>query len=96
MPPMSASCAPDSTAASSRPERSPALPGAVCAIHQPNLFPRLSTLAKLYAADRWIVLDDVQFARRDYQHRARWRAGEIPAPDSGCRSRRTSPEAARR
>ncbi|MGW5466287.1 WbqC family protein [Streptomyces sp. NPDC003996] len=46
-------------------------PGGICAIHQPNLFPRLSTLAKLYAADQWIVLDDVQFARRDYQHRAR-------------------------
>jgi hypothetical protein len=42
-----------------------------CAIHQPNFFPRLSTLAKLYAADRWVVLDDVQFARRDYQHRCR-------------------------
>ncbi|WP_369380419.1 WbqC family protein [Streptomyces sp. cg36] len=42
-----------------------------CAIHQPNFLPRLSTLAKLYAADVWIVLDDVQFARRDYQHRAR-------------------------
>ncbi|NIY67899.1 WbqC family protein [Streptomyces malaysiensis] len=70
MPPTSASCAPDSTPDSSSPEP-PALPGAVCAIHQPNLFPRLSTLAKLYAADRWIVLDDVQFARRDYQHRAR-------------------------
>jgi hypothetical protein len=41
----------------------------ICAIHQPNFFPRLSTLAKLYAADVWIVLDDVQFARRDYQHR---------------------------
>jgi hypothetical protein len=35
------------------------------------LFPRLSTLAKLFAADYWIVLDDVQFTRRDYQHRAR-------------------------
>lgn len=43
----------------------------VCAIHQPNLFPRLSTLAKLFAADVWIVLDDVQFTRRDYQHRCR-------------------------
>ncbi|MEU0486469.1 WbqC family protein, partial [Streptosporangium sp. NPDC006013] len=43
----------------------------MCAIHQPNLFPRLVTLAKLFAADYWIVLDDVQFARRDYQHRAR-------------------------
>ncbi|WP_220040469.1 WbqC family protein [Nonomuraea aridisoli] len=43
----------------------------MCAIHQPNLFPRLSTLAKLFTADYWIVLDDVQFARRDYQHRTR-------------------------
>lgn len=42
-----------------------------CAIHQPNFLPRLGTLAKLFAADCWIVLDDVQFTRRDYQHRAR-------------------------
>jgi hypothetical protein len=42
-----------------------------CAIHQPNFFPRLSTLAKLFTADIWVVLDDVQFARRDYQHRCR-------------------------
>ncbi|NEC13964.1 WbqC family protein [Streptomyces sp. SID8014] len=28
--------------------------------------PRLTTLAKLFASDHWIVLDDVQFARRDY------------------------------
>ncbi|WAE70344.1 WbqC family protein [Streptomyces cavourensis] len=40
-------------------------------MHQPNFFPRLSTLAKLYAADCWVVLDDVQFTRRDFQHRAR-------------------------
>ncbi|MFF4551339.1 WbqC family protein [Streptomyces sp. NPDC001406] len=50
----------------------------MCAIHQPNLFPRLSTLAKPYAADRWIVLDDVQFARRDYQHRTRLASLEDP------------------
>lgn len=43
----------------------------VCAIHQPNLFPRFSTIAKLYASDIWVVLDDVQFNARDYQHRAR-------------------------
>lgn len=43
----------------------------VCAIHQPNLFPRWVTLAKLLAADVWVVLDDVQFCRHDYQHRAR-------------------------
>ncbi|MGW5334166.1 WbqC family protein [Streptomyces bauhiniae] len=55
-------------------------PGHLCAIHQPNLFPRLTTLAKLFAADYWIVLDDVQFARRDYQHRARLAATYAP----GC------------
>jgi hypothetical protein len=43
--------------------------GLLCAIHQPNFLPRLSTLAKLYTADIWIILDDVQFTRRDYQHR---------------------------
>ncbi|WP_264934522.1 WbqC family protein [Streptomyces sp. A012304] len=73
----SASWAPASTAASSAAEPLGAGRG-VCAIHQPNLFPRLSTLAKLYAADRWIVLDDVQFARRDYQHRARLAALDDP------------------
>jgi hypothetical protein len=53
-----------------------------CAIHQPNFFPRLSTLAKIYAADIWIVLDDVQFARRDYQHRCRLApAGDARLPE---------------
>ncbi|MER5359157.1 WbqC family protein [Streptomyces sp. NPDC002785] len=56
-----------SPAASSRPDGV----GGLVAIHQPNFLPRLTTLAKLYAADCRIVLDDVQFARRDYQHRAR-------------------------
>lgn len=42
-----------------------------CAIHQPNFFPRPSTLAKLLQADVWVVLDNVQFNARDYQHRAR-------------------------
>lgn len=56
-----------------------AAPGGLVAIHQPNLFPRLSTLAKLFAADCWIVLDDVQFARRDFQHRAR--LGSMSGPD---------------
>ncbi|MGW7786274.1 WbqC family protein [Streptomyces tricolor] len=69
MPRTSPSSAPDSPADSS-PHDLPA-PGGLCAIHQPNFLPRLNTLAKLFAADYWIVLDDVQFARRDYQHRAR-------------------------
>lgn len=54
-------------------------PGGLCAIHQPNFFPRLTTLAKLFAADYWIVLDDVQFTRRDYQHRARLAGLDDPA-----------------
>lgn len=42
-----------------------------CAIHQPNLLPRMATLAKIAAADTWIVLDTVQAVRRDWQHRTR-------------------------
>src|SRR5689334_10245014 len=63
--------------AASSPHDLPA-PDGLCAIHQPNLFPRLTTLAKLFAADYWIVLDDVQFNRRDYQHRARLAALDDP------------------
>ncbi|MFE4513170.1 WbqC family protein [Kitasatospora sp. NPDC056783] len=59
----------DSTARSSADAAPPS--GLVCAVHQPNFLPRLSTVAKLAAADVWVVLDDVQFSRRDYQHRAR-------------------------
>lgn len=68
MPHTSRSSATASPAASS-PEQ-PAS-GGLCAVHQPNLFPRLTTLAKLFAADTWVVLDDIQFTRRDYQHRTR-------------------------
>ncbi|WP_328720746.1 WbqC family protein [Streptomyces sp. NBC_00247] len=72
---------PSSTTASPAASSLPDLPepGGLCAIHQPNLFPRLTTLAKLFAADYWIVLDDVQFTRRDYQHRAR--LGDLDEPD---------------
>jgi hypothetical protein len=69
MPPTSLLSTTASPAASSSSELPAA--GGLCAIHQPNLFPRLTTLAKLFAADYWIVLDDVQFTRRDYQHRTR-------------------------
>jgi hypothetical protein len=51
----------------------------VCAIHQPNLFPRLSTVAKIYRSDIWVVLDNVQFNSRDYQHRARLAMLDNPA-----------------
>ncbi|WP_348538516.1 WbqC family protein [Streptomyces sp. 4R-3d] len=69
VPPTSLSSPTASTAVSSSLELPP--PGGLCTIQQPNLFPRLTTLAKLFAADYWIVLDDVQFTRRDYQHRTR-------------------------
>jgi hypothetical protein len=36
----------------------------LCAIYQPNFFPRLSALAKLYVAGTCVILDDVQFAAR--------------------------------
>ncbi|NKQ52768.1 WbqC family protein [Amycolatopsis sp. K13G38] len=50
-----------------------------CAVHQPNFFPRTSTLAKIFRADVWVVLDDVQFNARDYQHRARLATLNDPA-----------------
>lgn len=34
-------------------------PGGLCAIHQPNLLPRLATPAKLFAADYWITAEAV-------------------------------------
>lgn len=72
---------PSSTAASPAASSLPDLPepGELCAIHQPDLFPRLTALAKLFAAECWIVLDDVQFTRRDYQQRAR--LGDLDEPD---------------
>ena len=79
MPPTSVSSTKASPAGSWPADPPGPAPGGVCAIHQPNLFPRLSTLAKLFAADYWIVLDDVQFTRRDYQHRTRLAALDDPA-----------------
>lgn len=76
MPPTDPSSKTASTAAYSTPDPTP---GGLCAIHQPNFFPRLSTLAKLFAADCWIVLNDVQFTRRDYQHRSRLAALDNPS-----------------
>ncbi|MFD4476046.1 WbqC family protein [Streptomyces sp. NPDC058471] len=72
--PSSATASPAASSPRDLPE-----PGGLCAIHQPNFLPRLTTLAKLFAADYWIVLDDVQFTRRDYQHRARLADLDDPA-----------------
>src|SRR5436190_9888435 len=40
------------------------------AIHQPNYFPWLGYLDRMARADLFIVLDHVQFERRNYQNRA--------------------------
>ena len=37
--------------------------------HQPNFLCRLKTLAKIASSDIWLVLDDVQFAHREWQNR---------------------------
>jgi hypothetical protein len=42
-------------------------------IHQPNTFPRLKVLQKILASDLWIVYDNVQFVRREWQNRTKLR-----------------------
>lgn len=41
----------------------------VVSIHQPNLFPRLKVLEKIAASDIYVIYDDVQFVRNDWQNR---------------------------
>lgn len=41
----------------------------VVSIHQPNLFPRLKVLEKIVASDIYVIYDDVQFVRNDWQNR---------------------------
>ena len=61
------------------PTRSQLTPSPVrVTIHQPNLFPRHKVIQKLAAADIWIVLDDVQFAKREWQNRC------MIVPDHGA------------
>ncbi|CAG4927324.1 unnamed protein product, partial [Acidithrix sp. C25] len=40
-------------------------------IHQPNLFPRVTTLTKILLSNIYVPLTEVQFTQRDYQHRFR-------------------------
>ena len=43
----------------------------IVAIHQPNFLPWLGYLDRMIRADLFIVLDHVQFERRNYQNRTR-------------------------
>jgi hypothetical protein len=40
-------------------------------IHQPNFFPRLKILQKIAASDLWLILDNVQFSKHEWQNRTR-------------------------
>jgi hypothetical protein len=51
------------------------------AVHQPNLFPRLKVLQKIAQSDLWVILDDVQYVRQEWQNRARLRHLRAPAQE---------------
>jgi hypothetical protein len=48
------------------------------AIHQPNYLPWLGYLSRMAAADLFVLLDHVQFERRNYQNRTRVRIDGEP------------------
>ena len=41
------------------------------AIHQPEHFPYMGFFQKMEAADMFVILDDVQFTKGNFQHRNR-------------------------
>lgn len=45
------------------------MPKNIVAIHQPNLFPRLKVLQKIYQSNKYVCYDDVQYVRNDWQNR---------------------------
>lgn len=42
-------------------------------IHQPNLFPRLKVLSKIAMSDIYVIYDNVQYVRNDWQNRTKIR-----------------------
>ena len=47
--------------------------GTIVAIHQPNYLPYLGFFDKMVKSDIFVIYDDAQFNRRDFQHRNRIR-----------------------
>lgn len=43
--------------------------GNIVSIHQPNLFPRLKVLQKIAVSKTYVLYDDVQYVRNDWQNR---------------------------
>lgn len=41
----------------------------ICAVHQPQTFPWLGYFAKIIQADRFVILDNVQFKKNEWQNR---------------------------
>lgn len=50
----------------------------IVAIHQPNFFPWLGYFDRMVASDRFVLLDHVQFERRNYQNRMLIRLEDEP------------------
>ena len=42
------------------------------AIHQPEHFPYMGFFMKMYQSDLFVILDDVQFTKGNFQHRNRF------------------------
>lgn len=62
-------------------EKSKKMKGAIClnksvVIHQPNFLPRMKVFLKIAISDIWIVYDDVQYVRREWQNRVYLRDAE--------------------
>lgn len=45
-------------------------------IHQPNFFPRMKVFIKIAISDIWVIYDDVQYVRREWQNRVFLRDAE--------------------
>lgn len=51
----------------------------ILVIHQPNLFPNIKLLQKICLGSEWLIMDDVQYERREVQNRVKIRKLESPS-----------------
>jgi len=62
----------------------------IVATHQPNYLPYLGFFDKMQKSDVFVILDDVQFNRRDFQHRNKirrsngWQWLTVPVEKKVC------------